>query len=193
VQPVPTSWGHHPGCPVAGIDALPQTLAALAVFGRFEEIVSGAALLVVIGATCWGVVTRYITEQPAAWSGEVAGIAFAWLVFLGTAAGFKYGMHVTIDMLVALLPAAPRRVLLALADLLVLAFLLAVFGLAIQFSIDAWGDPTSVLRLPRSGTYSSVVVGSRCMLLRYGRAAWRRWKGLPGAWLELPGDVGVEL
>ncbi|MBU1358716.1 MAG: TRAP transporter small permease [Gammaproteobacteria bacterium] len=159
----------------------------------FEEVVSGAALVVVIASTCWGVVTRYITEQPAAWTGEVAGIAFAWLVFVGTAAGFKYGMHVTIDMLVAFLPRTLRRLLMAAADLLVLAFLVTLLVLAVEFSIDAWGDPTSVLRLPRTVTYSSVVVGALCMLLRYGRAAWRRWNGLAGAWLAVPGEAGAEL
>ena len=160
---------------------------------HFEEAVSGTALVVIVGATCWGVLTRYITSQPAAWASEVAGIAFAWLVFVGAAAGFKYGMHVTIDMLVALLPTTPRRLLMAAADLLVLAFLATVLVLSVQFSIDAWGDPTSVLRLPRTVTYASVVVGSLCMLLRYGRAAWRRWRGLPGAWLHVPGDAGAEL
>jgi len=161
--------------------------------GHFEEVVAGTALVVVVLATCWGVVTRYITAQPATWAGEVATIAFAWLVFVGAAAGFKYGMHVTIDMAVALLPPNPRRILMAAADLLVLAFLLALFVLSIEFSINAWGDPTSVLRLPRTVTYASVVVGSWCMLLRYGRAAWRRWRGLPGAWLEVPGPAGAPL
>ena len=159
----------------------------------FEETVAGAALIVVIASTCWGVVTRYVTAQPAAWTGEVAGIAFAWLIFVGTAAGFKYGMHVTIDMLVRLLPAAPRRLLTAAADLLVLAFLAVLLVLAVQFSIDAWTDPTSVLRLPRSVTYASVVVGAMCMLLRYARAAWRRWRGSNGAWLSPPAQSGAEL
>ena len=82
---------------------------------------------------------------------------------------------------------------MAAADALVLAFLATVLVLSVQFSIDAWGDPTSVLRLPRTVTYTSVVVGSLCMLLRYGRAAWRRWQGLAGAWLQVPGDAGAEL
>lgn len=162
-------------------------------FDRFEEAIAGAALVIVILATCWGVVTRYVTEQPATWSGEVAAIAFAWLVFVGAAAGFKYGMHVAIDMVVGLLPARPRRVLLMLADGLVLVFLATLLVLAVQFSIDAWGDPTSVLRLPRTFIYASVVVGSLCMLLRFARVAWHHAHGLPGAWLELPGAVGAEL
>lgn len=159
----------------------------------FEEAVAGAALVVVVLVVCWGVVTRYVTEQPATWTGEVASIAFAWLVFVGAAAGFKYGMHVAIDMVVALLPPAPRRLLMAAADLLVLAFLAALLVLAVEFSIDAWGDPTSVLRLPRTVTYAAVVVGGLCMLLRYGRAAWRRWRGVPGAWLQVPGPADAAL
>jgi TRAP-type transport system small permease protein len=159
----------------------------------FEEGVAGAALLVVIAATCWGVVTRYITAQPATWAAEVAGIAFAWLVFVGAAAGFKYGAHVSIDMLVVRLPMTLRQLLMYAADGLVLVFLVAVFALAIEFSIDALGDPTSVLRLPRTVTYSSVVVGSLCMFIRYAQASWRRWQGLNGAWLILAGDLGAEL
>jgi len=159
----------------------------------FEESVAGFALVVIIAATCWGVLTRYVTAQPAAWSGEVASIAFAWLVFVGAAAGFKYGMHVTIDMLVTRLPDGLRRVVMAMADLLVLAFLVALLVLALEFSIDALDDPTSVLRLPRTVTYPSVVVGAVCMLLRYGRTAWRRWKGLDGAWLDMSGESGAEL
>ena len=169
----------------------PAPPAGIAAY--FEEGVAGVALAVVVLSTCWGVVTRYLTSEPATWSGEVASIAFAWLVFVGAAAGFKYGMHVAIDMAVALLPAKPRRLLMAVTDLLVLAFLLLLLVLAVQFSIDAWGDPTSVLRLPRTVTYASVVVGSVCMLARYARNAWRRWHGLPGAWLSVPGPADAAL
>lgn len=159
----------------------------------FEEGVAGTALLIVIAATCWGVVSRYVTAQPAEWAAEIAAIAFAWLVFVGAAAGFKYGVHVTIDMVVARLPPDFRRFLMFAADGLVLVFLMAVFALAVEFSIDAWGDPTSVLRLPRTVTYASVVVGALCMFIRYAQAAWRRWRGLQGGWLMVPGEVGAEL
>ncbi|MEO7339201.1 MAG: TRAP transporter small permease [Caldimonas sp.] len=158
-----------------------------------EEAVAGCALVVVILVTCWGVITRYVTEQPATWTGEVAGIAFAWLVLLGAAACFKYGMHVAIDMLVIALRAPLRRALMALVDVLMLAFLAVLFVLAVQFSIDAWSDPTSVLRLPRSVTYVSVVAGSACMAARYAQGAWRRWHGLPAAWLRMPGAADASL
>lgn len=158
-----------------------------------EEVIAGAALVVVVLSTCWGVLTRYITEQPAAWTGELAGIAFAWLVFVGAAAGVKYGAHIAIDMLVVRLPTLLRRAVMLAADALVLAFLGMLLVLSVQFSIAAWGDPTSVLRLPRSVTYASVVVGSLCMLLRFARAAWRRWRGHSAAWLTVAAPAGAEL
>ena len=172
---------------------IPEGPARAGPLAYFEEGLAGVALVVVVLAVCWGVVTRYVTAQPATWSGEVAAIAFAWMVFVGAAAGFKYGMHVAIDMLVRLLPTSPRRWLMAAADLLVLVFLLTLLALSLEFSVDAWDDPTSVLRLPRTVTYASVVVGSLCMLLRHAQGAWRRWRGLPGAWLRLPGSSDAAL
>lgn len=175
------------GSPARGRDSAPGALP------HVEEWVAGTALLVLILATCWGVFSRYITSQASAWTGEVAGIAFAWLIFVGAAAGFKYGMHVTIDALVVRLPAGLQRRVLGAIDVLVLVFLALLLVLAVEFSIDSWGDPTSVLRLPRSVTYSSVVVGSLCMLARYGRAAARRWRGLPGGWMHVDDGAGAEL
>lgn len=158
-----------------------------------EEVIAGAALVIIIAATAWGVLTRYVTEQPAAWAGEVAAIAFAWLVFVGAAAGVKHGAHVAIDMITVRLPAGPQRAVMAVADVIVLGFLATVLVLSVEFSINAWGDPTSVLRLPRSVTYASVVVGSCCMLLRYGALAWRRWRGCTAGWSGTSLKAGVDL
>ena len=35
---------------------------------QFEEIVASGSLIVVVASVCWGVISRYITEQPAAWA-----------------------------------------------------------------------------------------------------------------------------
>ncbi len=100
----------------------------------------------------------------------------------------------TIDMLVALLPKTAASLVDGRSRCAGAGLPAHGAGSAVQFAIDAWGDPTSVLRLPRTVTYASVVVGSLCMLLRYGACAtWRRWRGLPGAWLQVPGDTGAEL
>ena len=66
----------------------------------FEEVVACIALAVVVLAVSWGVITRYIIAQPAAWASELATLAFAWLVFFGATACIKYRLHPNIDMVV---------------------------------------------------------------------------------------------
>lgn len=149
-------------------------------FDNFEEIVAGVALIIVVLAVCWGVITRYITEQPATWAGEVAGIAFAWSIFIGSSAALKRGMHVSIDMLVIFLPPAGRRVVAIVGDVIVLAFLAIVLALAVEFTAEAWDNPTSVLRIPLSTIYLSVVVGFACLLVRYVQAALARLRAPQG-------------
>ena len=75
-----------------------------------DEAIGVAALLVTVGSVGWGVVTRYVTAQPAVWASEVAAIAFAWLTFFGASACFQHNAHASIDMLVRRLPSVPRGV-----------------------------------------------------------------------------------
>ena len=133
----------------------------------FEEIVASAALIVVILSVCWGVLTRYVTEQPAAWAGELAVIGFAWVVFLGASACFKYKLHAGIDMLTVLLPPAVLRVIRILVHALVLGFCAFMVWFGVRFSIDAWDNPTSVLRWPSTVLYGAVTLGFALMLVRY--------------------------
>ena len=81
-----------------------------------ERRFAASAVVVVVLTTSWGVLTRYVLAQPAAWAGEIAMIAFAWVVFFGAAGCIKYHLHPRIDLLVQRLQAAgtalseiPRR------------------------------------------------------------------------------------
>ena len=132
----------------------------------FEEAVAGAALIIIVLAACWGVFTRYVTQQPATWTVEVATIAFAWSVFVGGAAVFKHAEHMSVDLLVAMLPVRLQSIMNLFADGLVLIFCVVSAGLGLMLSIDAWDNPTSVLRIPLSTQYASVAVGFIMM-------AWR--------------------
>ena len=123
-----------------------------------EEALACAALVVVVLAVAWGVLTRYVTAQPAPWAGEVSGMAFAWLVFLGSAAGFKRGMHASVDLLTARLPGMVRRVLEIAVDLAVLAFAAYVAWLGFEFTHRNLDNPSPVLRLPMSIIYLPVAL-----------------------------------
>jgi TRAP-type C4-dicarboxylate transport system permease small subunit len=142
---------------------------------NFEEIVACTALTVVVLSTSWGVFTRYVSAQPATWSAEIAAVGFCWAIFLGSAAAFKRGQHISIDMLTQALPATVRRVLGTATDLLVLGFLGWVSWLAIDFTIESWTTPMPSLRWPYSIHYSGAALGFVLMTLHHARAAWSRF------------------
>ncbi len=154
----------------------PRRYARL-ILDNVEEIISGAALLVVVASVVWGVLTRYVTRQPAPWTGELAAIAFAWVVFLGAAAGVKRRLHISIDLLVVRLPKALGGALQAAIDVGLLVFMLYVVRLGVGFTNANWDNPTSVLRLPLAIVYLSVTVGFALMAIRHGLLLVRRLRG----------------
>lgn len=134
--------------------------------GQAEEIVAGAALVIVVLAVCWGVITRYVTAQPATWAGEVAAFAFAWCVFVGSAAVVKRGGHVSVDMLVMAFPQHLRAAVNFLAQLAGLAFCATAAWLAFDFALSNADNPSAVLRMPLTILYLAPAVGFLLMALR---------------------------
>lgn len=143
------------------------------LLGQAEEIVSGAAMVIVVAAVCWGVVTRYVTAQPAAWTGEVAAVAFAWCVFVGAAAVAKRAGHVSIDMLTAALSGRVRRWLDLGARLLGIGFCAVSAVLAFRFSLANLDNPSAVLRMPLTVLYLAPAVGFTLMGWRMAERALR--------------------
>jgi TRAP-type transport system small permease protein len=136
-------------------------------WNQADELIAILALLVTVGSVGWGVVTRYVTAQPAVWASEVAAIAFAWLTFFGASACFRHNAHPSIDMLVQRLPAGPQRAVRLGVDLLVAAFLAYLCWLGVQFSASAWENPTAVLRLPMTVVYGPITLATAMMLARH--------------------------
>ncbi len=140
-------------------------LAALA--DRFEETVAAAAVAVIIASVGWGVITRYITEQPAAWASEIATLGFAWVVFFGAAACVKYRLHPAIDILVERLPEGLQRAARVFNHVLLLSFFGFMTWFGTRFAIDAWDSPSAVLRIPQTWLYGPVALCSALMAVRY--------------------------
>ena len=156
--------------------AAPAPSAIARFVDEFEENVAAVAVAVIIGSVSWGVVTRYITVQPAAWASEVATLAFAWAIFFGGAACIKYKLLPTIDMLVDRLPAPAQRATRWLNHLLLLGFFAFMTWFGVRFAIDTWSSPSPVLRMPQTFLYGPVALCSALMAIRYLQViGGRRW------------------
>lgn len=137
-----------------------------------EDVIAGLCMVIVVGAVLWGVVTRYVFPQPAAWSYEVATIGFAWLTFFGAAAGVRYRLHSDIDVFVALFP-APWQHAVTIFNLWMLAFFFAALAIFFAFhTVDAHKSTTIALNMPRSFIYAPLALASAIMLLRHVQI-WR--------------------
>lgn len=143
---------------------------------QFEEIVAGIAVAVIIGAVSWGVITRYIVSQPAAWASEIATLAFAWAIYFGGAACVKYRLFPTIEMLTDRLPPVLQAATRWMNHLLLLAFFAFMTWFGVRFAIDTWSSPSPVLRMPQTFLYGPVAVCSALMAIRYLQVmGGRRW------------------
>jgi TRAP-type C4-dicarboxylate transport system permease small subunit len=154
-------------------DATPDPERAAAPRGfrwavdQFEEIIASLAVVVVICSVTWGVMSRYVTAQPAAWAGEIATLAFAWVVFFGATACIKYRMHPSIDLLVNRFPRRLRLLVAGMNHALVLAFCAFMAWFGTRFAIDAWDSPSAVLRVPLTWLYGPVAFCFALMIVRY--------------------------
>lgn len=132
-----------------------------------EEGVGAIALLVIIGSVSWGVITRYITEQPATWASEIANLAFAWLTFFGASACIKYRLHPSIDMLTARLPRNIQRLVYGFNHVVLLCFYGFMTWYGARFALESWNTPTAVLQWPQTVLYAPVAICSALMILRH--------------------------
>lgn len=143
---------------------------------QFEEIVASAAVAVIIASVSWGVITRYITAQPAAWASEIATLGFAWAIFFGSAACIKYALFPTIDMLVVRLPPWLQASVRLMNHALLLGFFAFMTWFGVRFAIDTWDSPSPVLRMPQTVLYGPVAFCSALMAVRYLQVlGGRRW------------------
>ncbi len=95
---------------------------------------------------------------PAVWSEEIARFSFIYMVFTGCAVGVRKGTHYTFDIFGKM----KNKLVSYTARTLALAFQLAFFGFllytAIVFIPQMAARASSVLRIPVSIPYSSIIV-----------------------------------
>lgn len=85
--------------------------ALLWILNNIEEIISCAAIAIMIVAIGANVLLRYLFRSPTSWADELALIGMAYVTFVGGAAAYKRNLHFGIDILVDRLPAKGKHIL----------------------------------------------------------------------------------
>ena len=135
-------------------------------FKYFEELLASIAISIVVISAFYGVISRYILNNPVAWSNEVATIAFTWTVFLGAAAAWKNNKHIHLDLVYNFFPNKIKIISDWLKNIILIVFIAFALYLSIQFTITAYNKPTAILRIPFSYVDVPVVIFFSSITLR---------------------------
>jgi len=146
---------------------------------RWADSVGAGIFAVLFLSLVAQVVRRSVFGAPAAWTEELAAIAFVWVIFWGTAFTVPLYTHVAVDFVVQHFAPSRRRALYALG----LAVLAGCFIWALPGTADYLGfmsrERTPVLELPFSVVYSVFLAAALMVVLRCAAAILRPPQAAP--------------
>jgi len=108
----------------------------------FAELVAAIMFVTMFAAFLLQVFTRYILNDPVAWTQEFVLIAYIWIVFWCAAFLLREREHITFDMVYFALPLAGRRVLAIV--------LTALTGIAFIVALPATVDYVTFMKIEKS-------------------------------------------
>lgn len=113
----------------------------------------------------WQVFARYVLNDSPGWTEPVALLLLNTAMSLGAAAGVRAWSHFGFFILVHNTPARLRRVLQAIACVIVAAVGAGIAIWAAQLLIDGIGIRAAGTVLPQSAVYLPMAIGGALMLL----------------------------
>jgi TRAP-type C4-dicarboxylate transport system permease small subunit len=120
--------------------------------------------------------TRYVLNDSAAWTEEIARYLLIGTVFVGASIGVARNNHIQVDLLYRYLPAGLSRWMSRGVDLLRLAF----FGSMSVFTWQMMGKmgnyQMTIVDLPMNIVYGVCLFGFVAMTLRSAWVAWVHWR-----------------
>ena len=122
-------------------------------------------------------VTRYVMNDSAAWTEEVARSLLIGVVFVGVAIGVAKNMAIQVDFFYRYLPPAVGRWMSRLVDAMRIAFFAAAVVMTVQMMLKI-GNQTrmTIVDAPMNIVYGVVLLGFVALTFRSIQVALRHWR-----------------
>ena len=134
-------------------------------YGRLLEVLVGTLMVVLFLEVTAGVVFRMI-GRSLIWYDEVASVLLAWLTFYGAALASVKRAHIGCPEIVDALPWGARRIVNILAQVVVIAFFLALGGVGVWIMPILAGDSlTSLSWVPMNFVQSVIPIASGLIVI----------------------------
>src|SRR5690606_37616650 len=99
---------------------------------------AGVATFVIALFVAYDVIARSVFRMTNSWTTEVSMYLMGYITFVGAAYALKEGSHVSVDLLVEYVRPGLRRMLLWLADAVMMLIFALLAWLSFAFFIEAW-------------------------------------------------------
>ena len=120
--------------------------------------------------------TRYVLNNSAAWTEEIARYLLMSTVFVGIAAAVRRTRHIHVDFLYRLMPASAGRVLSTIVDITRILFFAIAFGLTIQMMTRMGSLQMTIVDLPMNIIYGICAFGFAAAAVRSVQVALENWR-----------------
>src|SRR5216683_5575633 len=142
----------------------------------WEDWITLAVFWILAVVVFYQVFTRYVLNDAAGWTEEIARYLLIAVTFLGGAMAVRRNTHIQVDFVYRFLPRAAGRALSLLVDAVRVAF----FGYAVCLTwllMDRIGSQRmAVVELPIGLVFGAMLMGFAFMFGRALQVAWKHWR-----------------
>src|SRR4030088_1104784 len=161
----------------------------VSIYG-WEDWLTFVLFWIMAAIVFYQVFTRYVMDDPAGWTEEIARYFLVAVVFIGAAMSVRKNNHIQVDYFYRLMPKALGRVLSTCVDVVRCVSLAYSTWLTWLLLQRIGSHPMAVVELPVGWVFSAMMFGFFLMFLRSLQVAWRHWQNGYSV-LERP-EVGAE-
>jgi len=120
--------------------------------------------------------TRYVMNDSAAWTEEIARYLLMSTVFVGIAAAVRRTRHIHVDFVYRLIPPKAGRALSTAVDMMRIVFFGLAVGLTIQMMIRQGALQMTIIDLPMNIIYGICAFGFAAATVRSVQVAIENWR-----------------
>ena len=120
--------------------------------------------------------TRYVLNDSAAWTEEIARYLLICTVFVAIAAAVRRTRHIHVDFIYRMIPAGAGRALSTLVDVGRIVFFAIAVGLTIQMMLRMGNLKMTIVELPMNIIYGVCAFGFAASTIRSVQVAIENWR-----------------
>lgn len=169
------------------IDSLPHVMGddgqfhaqdeAVDLSGTTPEAWVALGIFWVLGVTVfYQFFTRYVLNDSAAWTEEIARYLLIGVVFIGACIGVSKNNHIQVDFFYKFMPQKMARLMATLVDAMRVVFLAAFAVLTLMLMLKLSHARMTMINLPMNLVYGVCLAGFVAMTWRAIQVARFHWK-----------------